>query len=211
MTENRPSEPTPALSRVCVFCGASSGVRDEYREAAARLGILLASRGLELVYGGGSVGLMGVVANACLDAGGRVIGVIPESLVGREVAGEPVEHAGITRLEIVDSMHTRKARMAELSDGFMALPGGFGTFEELFEILTWAQLGFHRKPIGLFDVAGYYTPLLKLCDHAVTEGFLRPEHRALLLNGTDPAALLEDLTCFQSPDLKAWVRTEREL
>jgi uncharacterized protein (TIGR00730 family) len=211
MTENRHSKPTSDLSRVCVFCGANPGGRDEYRESAARLGVLLARRGLELVYGGGNIGLMGVVADACLEAGGRVIGVIPESLVGREVAGAPVEHDGITRLEIVDSMHTRKARMAELSDGFIALPGGFGTFEELFEILTWAQLGFHRKPIGLLDVADYYAPLLSLCDHAVAEGFLRPEHRALLLDGKDPAALLDDLTSFQSPDLKAWVRTEREL
>lgn len=211
MTEDSPVEPASSLRRVCVFCGASAGVRSGYREAAARLGSLLARRGLALVYGGGNVGLMGVVANACLDAGGRVMGVIPESLVGREVAGAPVEHTGITRLEIVDSMHTRKARMAELSDGFIALPGGFGTFEELFEILTWAQLGFHRKPIGLLDVAGYYKPLLDLCDHAVAEGFLRPEHRALLLNGTDPAALLDDLACFQPPELKAWVRTEREL
>ncbi len=197
--------------RVCVFCGASDGRRIEYRQAAVALGSLLAARGLELVYGGGNVGLMGVIANACLDAGGAVIGVIPESLMGREVSGEPVEHAGITRLEVVDSMHTRKARMAELADGFIALPGGFGTFEELFEMLTWAQLGFHRKPIGLLDVEGYFAPLLALCDQAVAEEFLRPENRAQLLSHTDPAALLEAMADYHAPWLKAWVRSAEEL
>lgn len=204
--------PPPAdWRRICVFCGARAGLRPAYREAAASLGGLIASQGLELVYGGGNIGLMGAVANACLEAGGRVTGVIPESLVGREVAGEPVAHDGITRLEIVDSMHTRKARMAELADGFIALPGGIGTFEELFEILTWAQLGFHRKPVGLLDVLGYFDPLLRLCDQAVTEGFLAPEHRALLLDATDPAVLLDGMAGFRSPDLTAWIRTEREL
>lgn len=199
------------MNRVCIFCGASPGRRAEYRSAAAAMGRLLAERGLELVYGGGNVGLMGVIADACLSAGGSVIGVIPESLVGREVAGRAVEHGGLTRLEVVDSMHARKARMAELADGFIALPGGFGTFEELFEILTWAQLGFHRKPIGLLDVAGYYDPLLALCDRALAEGFLSPGNRELLLARTDPAALLDAFSAFQPEPVRPWIREEKEL
>jgi uncharacterized protein (TIGR00730 family) len=159
------------LNTICIFCGSRPGRRPDYRAAAETLGRKLAERGLGLVYGGGNIGLMGITADACLAAGGQVIGIIPDALVGREVAGREVEHSGLSRLEVVDSMHTRKARMAELADGFIALPGGFGTFEELFEILTWAQLGFHGKPIGLLDVAGYYAPLLALCDQAVTEAF----------------------------------------
>ena len=199
------------LQSLCVFCGASAGNRDAYREAATALGSLIAGRGMELIYGGGNVGLMGVVANACLDAGGRVTGVIPASLVGREVAGEPVEHTGLTRLEIVDSMHARKARMAQLADGFIALPGGFGTFEELFEILTWAQLGFHRKPIGLLDVAGYFEPLRMLCDRAVNEGFLPPDNRELLLIASHPTALLGIMGAYQPPAFTAWVKSQDEL
>lgn len=199
------------LQSLCVFCGASAGNRDAYREAATALGSLIAGRGMELIYGGGNVGLMGVVANACLDAGGRVTGVIPASLVGREVAGEPVEHTGLTRLEIVDSMHARKARMAQLADGFIALPGGFGTFEELFEILTWAQLGFHRKPIGLLDVAGYFEPLRMLCDRAVNEGFLPPDNRELLLIASHPTALLGIMGAYQPPASTAWVKSQDEL
>ncbi len=199
------------LQSLCVFCGASAGNRDAYREAATALGSLIAGRGMELIYGGGNVGLMGVVANACLDAGGRVTGVIPASLVGREVAGEPVEHTGLTRLEIVDSMHVRKARMAQLADGFIALPGGFGTFEELFEILTWAQLGFHRKPIGLLDVAGYFEPLRMLCDRAVNEGFLPPDNRELLLIASHPTALLGIMGAYQPPAFTAWVKSQDEL
>jgi hypothetical protein len=167
--------------------------------------------GIELVYGGGNVGLMGVVADACMAAGGRVTGVIPASLVGREVEGDPVEHVGITRLEVVDSMHTRKARMAELADGFIALPGGFGTFEELFEILTWAQLGFHQKPVGLLDVAGYYDPLLRLCNRAVEEGFLRQDHRELLLAHTKPETLLNLMAAYQPRAVEPWIKSEQEL
>ena len=203
-------ERTP-IRRICVFCGASHGRRSEYRDAAVATGELIAARGFELVYGGGNIGLMGIVSNACLEAGGPVIGVIPESLMGREFAGELIEHPGITRLEVVDSMHTRKARMAELADGFIALPGGFGTFEELFEMLTWAQLGFHHKPIGLLNVAGYFDPLLALCDRAVDEGFLRAENRAQLLAHTDPLALLEDMAEYQSPAFKAWVKSAEQL
>lgn len=175
------------------------------------LGDLLAKRRISLVYGGGNIGLMGVVADACLAAGGVVIGVIPQALVGREVAGERVEHPGVTRLEIVDSMHARKARMAELADGFIALPGGFGTFEELFEILTWAQLGFHHKPVGLLNVAGYFDPLLTLCEQAVTEGFLRADNRELLMSHTRPEDLLEAMSAYQPPDLKIWIEREEEL
>lgn len=211
MQSHLPSLAPEGVNRVCVFCGSSPGRRAEYRQAARDLGALLASQGRQLVYGGGNVGLMGVVADACMAAGGQVTGVIPASLVGREVAGVPVEHTGITCLEVVDSMHARKARMAELADGFIALPGGFGTFEELFEILTWAQLGFHRKPIGLLDVAGYYVPLLDLCDRAVAEGFLRPGNRAQLLSHTDPVALLKLMEAYQPPALRAWVSREDEL
>jgi uncharacterized protein (TIGR00730 family) len=203
-------ERTP-IQRICVFCGASQGQRSEYRDAAVAVGEMIAARGFELVYGGGNIGLMGVVSNACLGAGGQVIGVIPESLVGREFAGELIEHPGITRLEVVDSMHTRKARMAQLADGFIALPGGFGTFEELFEILTWAQLGFHHKPIGLLDVVGYFEPLLALCDRAVAEGFLRAENRAQLLAHTDPSVLLAKMAEYQSPAFKAWVKSAEQL
>jgi len=178
---------------------------------AGALGRLLAGRGIGLVYGGGNIGLMGIVADAALAAGGHVVGVIPESLVGREVEGRAVEHAGLSRLEVVDSMHTRKARMAELADGFIALPGGFGTFEELFEILTWAQLGFHQKPIGLLDVAGYYDPLLALCDRAVAEGFLSAQSRALLLSEAEPEALLAAMADYRPEPVKAWVQEEGQL
>jgi uncharacterized protein (TIGR00730 family) len=183
----------------------------DYAAAAESLGRLLAARGLELVYGGGNVGLMGIVADSCMAAGGSVVGVIPEALVGREVAGRAVEHAGVTRLEVVDSMHTRKARMAELADGFIALPGGFGTFEELFEILTWAQLGFHRKPIGLLDVASYYGPLLGLCDRAVAEGFLKQANRDMLLAADDPLVLLDALAAYRPIQARHWITKEAEL
>lgn len=199
------------MKRICVFCGASIGHRPEFQAAANALGRLLARLGLELVYGGGNIGLMGVVADACMASGGSVIGVIPAALVGREVAGRTVEHAGITRLEVVDSMHTRKARMAELSDGFIALPGGFGTFEELFEILTWAQLGFHQKPIGLLNIAGYYDPLLGLCDRAVAEGFLRIDNRELLLAHTDAAALLDAMAAYRPAPSTPWITQEQQL
>ncbi len=199
------------MNKVCIFCGSRPGRLPEYRKIAEALGQLLAEKGLELVYGGGNIGLMGVIADACLAAGGSVIGVIPEALVGREVAGRAVEHTGLSRLEIVDSMHTRKARMAELADGFIALPGGFGTFEELFEILTWAQLGFHQKPIGLLDVAGYYDPLLALCDRAVDEGFLSPDSRALLLARSEPKTLLTALAEYRPEAIKAWIQEEKQL
>ena len=199
------------MKRICVFCGSSSGHDPVYRAAAEELGLLLAERGLELVYGGGSIGLMGVVADACLEAGGTVIGVIPESLVGREVAGRPVDHRALTRMEVVDSMHTRKARMAELADGFIALPGGFGTFEEFCEVITWAQLGFHTKPCGLLNVNGFYDRLLGLFDHAVLEGFLRRQNRELVLADTDPSALLAAMAAFEPEPVTKWLSEKKQL
>jgi len=174
------------LARVCVFCGSSPGADPAFAAAARALGSLLAARGLELLYGAGNVGLMGILADAALAGGGRVTGVIPRFLVDKELA-----HLGLTRLEIVDSMHERKARLADLADAFVALPGGMGTLEEVCEVTTWAQLALHRKPIGLLDVSGYYQPLLAFLDRAVAERLLRPEHHGLLLVESEPARLLD--------------------
>ena len=176
------------MQRICVFCGSSAGARPAYARAARELGALLAARGIELVYGGGRVGLMGVVADATLAAGGRAIGVIPAALVDREAG-----HAGLTELHVVRSMHERKALMSDLSSAFVALPGGYGTLEELFEVITWAQLGLHDKPCGLLDVEGYYAPLLAQLDRAVDEGFVAPAMRALVIEERDPDALIERL------------------
>jgi uncharacterized protein (TIGR00730 family) len=192
------------LRRVCVFCGANSGIRPIYMQTAETVGRLLAERGIELVYGGGKVGLMGAVADACLAHGGRAIGIIPQLLVEKEVA-----HAGLTELRIVASMHERKALMADLSDAFLVLPGGFGTWDEFCEILTWSQLGIQRKACALLNVNGYYDPLLQMADKAVDEGFLRPIHRELLLSGTDPAALLERLATYIVPIADKWVTPAR--
>jgi len=177
--------------RLCVFCGSNSGINPAYRDAAVAMGRLLAERGIELVYGGGNIGLMGVLADAFLQARGRVIGVIPESLLAKEVG-----HRSLTDLRVVKSMHERKALMADLSDGFIAMPGGFGTFEEFCEVVTWSQLGIHAKPCGLLNVGGYYDQLLALFDHAVTEGFLREENRRLVLEDRDPKRLLEKMSGF---------------
>ncbi|HDS1819925.1 TPA: TIGR00730 family Rossman fold protein [Pseudomonas putida] len=185
---------------VCVFCGASIGANPAYREAAIALGQAIARRGLTLVYGGGAVGLMGVVADAAMAAGGEVIGIIPHSLLDAEVG-----HKGLTRLEVVDGMHARKARMAELSDAFIALPGGLGTLEELFEVWTWGQLGYHAKPLGLLDVNGFYEKLGGFLDHIVEEGFVRPAHRAMLLLGQQPDALLDGMNEFVAPVAPKWV------
>ena len=163
------------LRRICVFCGSSLGTTALYRQAALAVGQLLCRRGIELVYGGGNVGLMGVVANACLSDGGRVIGVIPKALADKELA-----HAGLTELRVVSSMHERKSVMADLSDAFLSLPGGFGTWEEFFEVLTWSQLGIQQKACGLLNVNGYYDSLLAMADTAVSEGFVREGHRDLL-------------------------------
>lgn len=199
------------MQRICVFCGANAGNKPIYRAEAEKLGRLLAARGIELVYGGGNIGLMGAVADACLTAGGSVIGIIPAALMGKEVEGRPVDHRALTRLEVVDSMHTRKARMAELAEGFIAMPGGFGTFEEYCEILTWAQLGFHVKPIGLLNVAGFYNPLLAMFDHAAAEGFLREQNRAMALSDSDAEALLAAMAAFRPEPVSKWLKEERQL
>lgn len=180
-----------ALKRICVFCGSNTGARPAYALAARELASLMARQRTGLVYGGGNVGLMGILADAMLEAGGEVIGVIPASLVAREVA-----HSGLTQLRVVQTMHERKALMNELSDAFIAMPGGFGTLDEFFEILTWSQLGIHGKPSGLLNVAGYYDDLLVMLDHAVSEKLLRPEHRALILADTDAGRLLQRLAAF---------------
>jgi uncharacterized protein (TIGR00730 family) len=182
------------LRRICVFCGSSSGTREVYEQAAQTVGRLLCRRGIELVYGGGRVGLMGIVANACLSEGGRVIGVIPQALADKEVA-----HTGLTELRIVSSMHERKAVMGDLSDAFVSLPGGFGTWEEFFEVLTWSQLGIQRKACGILNVDGYYDPLLEMADRALSEGFVREVHRDLLLSDTDPERLLDRLSSYALP------------
>lgn len=191
------------MKRLCVFCGSSVGVNPAYAEVAATLGTLLANRGIGLVYGGGNVGLMGVIADAALAAGGEVIGVIPQALADREVA-----HHGVTDLRIVDSMHTRKAMMADLSDAFVAMPGGVGTFEEFFEAITWTQLGLHRKPCGLLNVAGFYTPLAFFIDQAVSDGFIKTVHRAAIIVDDDPARLLDTLSTIEIPDVPKWIRRD---
>lgn len=188
------------MRRVCVFCGASAGRAPAYREAARQVGATLAGRGLELVYGGGSVGLMGALADGALEAGGHVIGVIPRALQLRELA-----HAGLTSLHVVGSMHERKAKMAELSHAFLALPGGLGTLEEFAEIVTWAQLGLHARPFGLLDVAGYYQPLIAFLDQAVAQGFVKPEHRRMINVGTDVGALLDRFVAYQPPVVEKWI------
>ena len=193
------------MTRVCVFCGSSTGNRAEYRDAAERLARELARRNIGLVFGGGRVGLMGVLADAVLAAGGDVIGVIPHALVAREVA-----HTRLADLRVVNSMHERKAMMAELSDAFIALPGGFGTFEEFCEVVTWTQLGLHRKRCGLLNVLGFYDPLLGLFDRAVADGFITPSNRDLVVAGDDPAALLDRLdTPMETPEPK-WIRSPEE-
>ncbi|HEX8385017.1 MAG TPA: TIGR00730 family Rossman fold protein [Rubricoccaceae bacterium] len=186
----------PEIRRLCVYCGSSPGARPAYAEAAAALGTLLAHEGIGLVTGGGRVGLMGVVADAVLAAGGEATGVIPQALMDREVG-----HAGMTALHVVGTMHERKALMAHLADAFVALPGGLGTLEEIAEMLTWAQLGLHPKPCGLLDVAGYYAPLVRFFDHATDERFVRPEHRALLTVESAPDRLLARLCAYVPPDV----------
>ncbi|WP_256830583.1 TIGR00730 family Rossman fold protein [Pseudomonas sp. Pse1] len=188
-----------SLTSVCVFCGASTGSNPAYREAAIALGKELARRQLTLVYGGGAVGLMGIVADAALAAGGEVIGIIPESLKSKEIG-----HKGLTRLEVVDGMHARKARMAELSDAFIALPGGLGTFEELFEVWTWGQLGYHGKPLGLLEVNGFYSKLTAFLDHVVGEGFVRSHHRDMLQTSESPQDLLDALDTWQPVVTPKW-------
>ena len=188
------------LRSICVFCGASPGATPIYQEAAEALGRHLAENGIQLVYGGGAVGLMGMVANAALAAGGEVIGIIPQSLKDAEVG-----HSGLTRLEVVDGMHARKARMAELSDAFIALPGGLGTLEELFEVWTWGQLGYHGKPLGLLEVNGFFDPLLTFLDHLVQERFVRQPHRDMLQRAASPAELVSALAAWKPLAAPKWV------
>lgn len=192
------------MKRLCVFCGSRTGKPAIYAAAATALGTLLAERGIELVYGGGKVGLMGVIADAALAAGGTVVGVIPEALMEKELG-----HGGVTELHVVQTMHERKALMSELSDGFIALPGGYGTLEELFEVITWAQLGIQCKPCGLLNVGGYYNALLALLDHATDRGFIREMHRELVAVDDDPAGLLEKLAQYEPPAEVKWLRQEQ--
>jgi len=190
------------LRRVCVFCGSSTGSSLAYRQAAEQLALAMTARRIELVFGGGRVGLMGVLADAVLAAGGHAIGVIPRALVAREIA-----HAGLPDLRVVTSMHERKAMMADLADAFVALPGGFGTFEEFCEAVTWTQLGVHRKRCGLLNVSGFYDPLLALVDRAVDEGFVRPENRDIVVTDDHPGRLLDRLAEPLAGDRPSWIQT----
>ena len=185
---------------ICVFCGSQSGTDPRYREAAVELGNLLAEQGHGLVYGGGHIGLMGKIADAVMAAGGTVTGVIPKPMTEREIA-----HETVTRLHVVSSMHERKALMASLSDAFIAMPGGFGTFEELFEVIAWAQLGIHRKPIGLLNVAGFFDGWKVFVEHAIAEGFIKTKYRGLFVSADNPPALLEALKSHQSPPTRRWL------
>ena len=194
---------SPDEHHLCVFCGSNPGRDPAYVAAARALGEELVGRGWGLVYGGSKVGVMGAVANAVLAGGGEAVGVIPQALVRKEVA-----HDGLTRLEIVGSMHERKQRMADLADGFVALPGGLGTLEEIFEVLTWAQLGMHAKPCGLLNVAGYFDPLLEFVDRAVTERFVREAHRSMILVEGTPAALLDLVEGYEPPRVEKWLDRE---
>ena len=190
------------MHRICVYCGSNTGVRAVYAQAAEDLADVLVRHDLELVYGGASKGIMGVLANKVLALGGRVHGVIPRLLVDKEIA-----HQGLTRQHIVGSMHERKSMMAALSDGFIAMPGGFGTLEELIEIVTWAQLRFHDKPCGVINVAGFFNHLLSYLDHAQAEGFLRPENRRMLLTDEDAAGLVGQFERYTAPQVEKWIES----
>jgi uncharacterized protein (TIGR00730 family) len=189
------------ISRICVYCGSSSGRLEVYSDAARALAAELVNRNIGLVYGGASIGIMGLIADAVLDLGGQAIGVIPESLVRKEIV-----HINLTELHITKSMHERKSMMADLSDGFIALPGGIGTLEEIFEILTWAQLGFHRKPCGLLNVESYFDSLTAFLDHSVQERFVKQAHRQMLVVEKDPKVLLDRFKSYAHPHVEKWVR-----
>lgn len=189
------------MKSVCVYCGSNEGRLPVYAEAARGLGRALVERGLDLVYGGASVGIMGVIADTVLGLGGRVTGVMPESIVRKEIA-----HRGLTELHVTSSMHERKMKMAELSDAFVALPGGIGTLEEIFEVWTWAQLGLHAKPCGFLNVAGYYDGLVAFLDHAVAERFVKEANRAMLVVGDDPSDLLDRFAAYGAPVVEKWIR-----
>ena len=193
------------MKSICVFCGSSDNVHPDYISGARLMGRTLAERGIRLVYGGGKTGLMGVVADAVLEAGGLVVGVIIPSMNTVALA-----HIGLTQMDVVQGMHARKARMHELADGYIAMPGGFGTFDELFETVTWAQTGAHEKPVGLFNVRNYYAPLLAAIDHAVAEGFIFQEHRDVLFSDADPNLLIDKMSQYEHPReaVKRWMREE---
>ena len=192
------------MRSICVYCGSSDKIHSGYREAAMQMGAAIASRGMELIYGAGSTGLMGAVANGALEAVGQVIGVIPGYFNTPQLA-----HGGLSRIEIVETIHQRKARMAEMADAFIALPGGYGTLEELFEILTWAQIGLHSKPVGLLNTRGYFDPLLEVVEHARREGFIYAEHRALFTHAAEPEKLLDALSSHSPPPgLDRWLSRE---
>ncbi len=194
------------MKRICIYCGSSDKIAAEYLDAAYHTGQTVAQRGMTVVYGAGSTGSMGAVANGAIDAGGEVWGVIPEQFNIPQLA-----HSGLARLEVVENMHIRKARMAELADAFIALPGGFGTFEELFEIITWAQIGLHRNPIGLLNTKGYYNYLMTMVEHADAEGFIYSEHRQLFTQADEPGDLLDALSNHRHPvGLERWVEREGE-
>ena len=188
------------MRRICVFCGSSPGGRSEYRKAAEELGMYLACKKIGIVYGGGNIGLMGAMADAALASGGEVIGVIPEHLMAREVG-----HKGLTKMHVVKSMHERKALMSDLADGFLALPGGFGTFEEFCEVLTWSQLGLHQKPCGLLNVNGYYRPLLDMFNHAVEERFLKPENRRIVIADNGIPGIIEAMSSWRPVPVEKWL------
>jgi uncharacterized protein (TIGR00730 family) len=187
------------VQRICVYCGSSPGERSDYPDAAVALAGELVDRNLELVYGGACKGIMGVVADAVLECGGRVTGVMPHSLVRKEIA-----HTGLTELHVTETMHERKAMMAELADGFVALPGGFGTLEEIIEMLTWGQLDFHRKPCGLLNVRGYYDRLCEFMAHSEREGFVKSQHRSMLVVADNAATLLDRFASYEPPQLAKW-------
>ncbi len=186
-----------ALNSICVFCGSKSGNDQQYRQAAIELGRLMAQHKMALVYGGGSVGLMGVIADSVLESGGQVIGVIPRQLATKELL-----HPGVTEMHVVDDMHTRKAKMSECSDAFIALPGGFGTLEELFEVVSWVQLGIYSKPVGLLNVAGFYDPLLKMVDHCIETEFIKSKYRDLIIADDTPATLIDHLQRHTLPAIE---------
>ena len=192
------------ITNVCVYCGSSAGNRPVYAERARALARVMVERGIGLVYGGGRVGIMGIIADAVLALGGRVTGIIPQALLDREVA-----HPGLSELVVTRSMHERKTIMAERADGVIALPGGLGTLEELFEAWTWAQLGIHEKPCGILDVADFYGGLVRFVDHAVNEGFVKPANRAVLIVERDPVALLDRFAAYESPGFEKWVKPEQ--
>ena len=193
------------MDSICVFCGSADAVHSDYKSAARTMGIILAERGIRLIYGGGKTGLMGAVADGALSAGGEVIGVIIASMNNQALA-----HDGLTRMDVTPDMHSRKARMHELADGFIALPGGYGTFDELFETITWSQIGHHEKPIGLLNTKNYYMPLLAAIDHAVAEGFVFKEHRDALVCELDSVKLLAAMAEYEYPHaaVKRWMREE---